>query len=594
VQLVCLDFETYFDDKYSLKKMTTEAYVRDPRFEVHGMAINRQGYPTDWVEASQVKEALLAYRVTQNGVLCHHAQFDGLILSHHYGIKPAFWLDTLSMGRLMLGNHLSLGLDSLACHFNLAAKSVPYHLFKGRHWGEITTDVQRQVADGACHDVELTLDIFRELLDGFPRDELKLIDLTVRMFTEPCLRADVDRLAEVWTSEAMRKNSAMAELGVNEDDLQSAGRFQALLEAEGVEIVYKDGKNGPIPAFSVSDDFMKELLDDDNPRVRLLASARLCAKSTLLQTRAETLGRMAGRGHLCAYLRYCGAHTTRWSGGDKTNFQNLAEEIAPAILPPEGFLIASPDASQIECRILNYLAGQEDKVQEFRDGNDPYIGVASAFYGRTITPDMPERQAGKVLELQCGFGSGGPKIEATFKRFGIDFVPGDGLRGRDAYRHTHPAVVAYWRQAEGIIIPALNNSQACDWGPMHIFDKRIYLPNDAPLIYDTLEWWDHDGSERYWRRRTRHGWQKLYGAKLVENVVQALARLVVAQAMLRIKARGYRITNMRHDDIMVLVPKDGRGQEHLQILIDEVAAPVAWLPGCPLAADGEIGERYAK
>jgi DNA polymerase bacteriophage-type len=133
------------------------------------------------------------------------------------------------------------------------------------------------------------------------------------------------------------------------------------------------------------------------------------------------------------------------------------------------------------------------------------------------------------------------------------------------------------------------------WGPLTLYNRRIYLPNGAPLIYDTIEYHaDDDTGDRYWRHRTRQGWRKLYGAKLVENVVQALARLVVAQAMLRIKAWGYRIANMRHDDIMVLVPKDGQEQDHLRLLIGEVAAPVPWLPGCPLAADGELSERYSK
>lgn len=596
MRLICLDFETYFDDSYSLKKMTTEAYVRDPRFEVHGVAIkHHKDHAAHWLDQTHVRQ-LKEEDWSNVAVIAHHAQFDGLILSHHYRIKPAFWFDTLSMARLVVGNHISVGLDSLAKHFGLQPKSVPYHLFKGRHWNEITSDVQRQVAAGACHDVELTWSIFERLQDGFPRDEMQLVDLTVRMFTEPCLRADVDMLAKVWTEENERKKTAMMNLGVIRDDLQSAARFQELLEAEGVEIAYKQGKNGPIPAFAANDDFMKELQDDDNPRVAALVEARLGAKSALKQTRCETLGYMAQRGDLCVYLRYCGAHTTRWSGGDKTNFQNLDASIAPAILPPEGFLIVSPDASQIECRILNYLAGQEDKIEQFRRGEDIYLDVASAFYGRPITKgDYSERQAGKVLELQCGFGSGAAKIESSLRRFGIPFEPGDGLRGRDAYRSTHPMVVSYWRQAEEFLRYMDLNIGETQWGPMTIKGKRIYLPNGAPLIYDTLEWYDlGDGADRYWRHRTRQGWQKLYGAKLVENIIQALERLVVAQAMLRIKARGYRITNMRHDDIMVLVPKDGREEEHLQILIDEMAAPVDWLPGCPLAAEGELSERYSK
>src|ERR1700677_1033986 len=164
-----MDAETYFDDTYTLKKMTTEAYIRDPRFECHGWAI-KWGKDTEakWYDDRQWREILKHEDWSQIGVICHHAQFDGLILSHHYGIKPAFWFDSLSMGRLVLGNHLSLGLDSLSKSFGLEPKSVPYDLFKGRRWCDLSNDIRISLASGACHDVELTWTIFERLLKGFP------------------------------------------------------------------------------------------------------------------------------------------------------------------------------------------------------------------------------------------------------------------------------------------------------------------------------------------------------------------------------------------------------------------------------------------
>ena len=132
------------------------------------------------------------------------------------------------------------------------------------------------------------------------------------MFTEPVLRADVELLGKVWTDEQMRKAERLAALNVSAKDLGSNDVFAGLLQAEGVEIAYKQGKNGLIPAFAKTDEFMRELLDDDDPRIRALAEARLGTKSTLLQTRAETLGYMAGRGPLAVYLRT--AERTRRDG----------------------------------------------------------------------------------------------------------------------------------------------------------------------------------------------------------------------------------------------------------------------------------------
>lgn len=170
MNIVILDYETYFDDEYSLKKMTTEAYVRDPRFEVHGCAFRREldgcSHPTEWIPGRDVKYYLEHCGIRVCAVLCHHAQFDGFILSHHYGVRPAAWLDTLSMARLMLGNHVSASLDSVARHFGLAAKTVPYELFRGKKWAELDAATQRLIADGACHDVDLTWQIFNLLMNG--------------------------------------------------------------------------------------------------------------------------------------------------------------------------------------------------------------------------------------------------------------------------------------------------------------------------------------------------------------------------------------------------------------------------------------------
>lgn len=164
--IITIDAETYFDDEFSLKKMTTENYIRDPRFEVHGWAVKFNEGPAIWVGAMAFHGIEWQERLSKSPVLAHHAQFDLFILNHHYQIRPLIILDTLSMARLMLGNHVSASLDSVAKHFGLAAKTVPYDLFKGKHWHELDAATQKLVADGACHDVELTWQIFNRLMAG--------------------------------------------------------------------------------------------------------------------------------------------------------------------------------------------------------------------------------------------------------------------------------------------------------------------------------------------------------------------------------------------------------------------------------------------
>lgn len=602
LNIITLDFETFFSDDYSLSKMTTESYIRDPRFEAHGCAVGYLDYkyaPQDirfysyWVPNEKLTDYFASVNWNDCAILCHHAQFDGLILSHHYGVKPRAWLDTLSMARLLLGNHLSVSLDSLAKHYRLAAKTVPYNLFRGKHWAELDPAVQRLVSSGACHDVELTWQLFQILAKDFPKDEYRVVDATIRMFTEPVLRADVPLLAKIWEREANNKTNRLALLNVSEADLQSADKFAALLRAEGVEPETKNGKKKEIYCFAKTDRFMNELLEDENDRIRTLAEARLGVKSTLLQTRSETYGWMAKRGNLCIYLNYAGSHTSRFSGGDKSNFQNGVPELNAAILPPEGYILIKPDASQIECRLLNFISGQTDVVEAFREGRDVYAEKASAFYGRTITKttDPIERQIFKVVELQAGYGSGAKKIQTSIRvksaQAGFDITVSDeqGELLKNNYRTQHPFVMGYWKQAENVLA-RISYNETFEWGPYKIHNKRIWLPNGIPLIYESLNWHvDDETGDRFWRRKTRNGWEKMYGAKLVENVIQAIARLCVTQAMLRIQDQGLRTRNMRHDDLWICIPQDGQEHRYMQMCVEELSREPTWLPGIPLAAE---------
>ena len=596
MNIITLDFETYFDDAYSLSKgYTTESYIRDKKFEVHGCSLKSGTGKSYWFAGEKLPD--LFAQINWEAVLCHHAQFDGLILSHHYGIKPKFWFDTLSMARLLLGNHLSVGLDSLAKHFGLQAKTVPYNLFKGKHWAELPPVVQQQVADGACHDVDLTWQLFQILGKDFPRSEYEVVDTTIRLFTEPVLVADVPMLGEIWTSEETNKKKNLESLGVTAKELGSNARFAELLEAEGVEPEMKEGKKGAIYAFAKTDSFMQELLEDEDERVRTLAQARLGVKSSLLQTRAETLGTMANRGALCVYLRYCGTRSTRWSGGDKTNFQNIPPRIKPSIMAPENYLFGVIDAAQIQCRLLNYCAGQNDKVDDFRNGRDPYVGVATEFYGYEVNKnDHPEqRQVGKKLELACGFAAGAPKIRTMLRIAGIHVTELESVRARDAYRKTHPAVVNYWKTASEMLNHIADGSEA-EWGPMQIKDHALLLPNGLPILHHGLEWYiDPEKKFKHgWRCKTRNGWEFQGGPKLIENAMQGLERAHIAVVTIQIKRMGYRVVGNDHDGIWVLIPKDGFQEEHLERCREKMKIPPVWLPGIPLDADASLGQRYSK
>ncbi len=601
MDVVTIDFETYFDQDYSLNKMTTESYVRDPRFEVHGVGISLNGGRAEWW--AKGRDGFSSVDWSATACLAHHAQFDGLILSHHYGIKPAMWFDTLSMARAVLGPHIPKGLGALAEHFGLGAKNVPYDLFKGKHWGALDARTQQAVAVGCCHDVELTWHLFCLLSQGFPASEFALIDETVRLFTEPVLVGDAARLDRVYQEERDTKDRLLVELGVTTTQLRQNEALIKLLETEGVEVEWKQGKGKNNPCFAKTDEFMRGLVDDENPRVAALAQARLDAASNLTLTRTQRLRGMTDRGRLCVYLNYCGAHTTRWSGGDKMNWQNFRRgaKLGSGITVGQGDVIVVRDASQIECRMLNETAGQSDVIEKFRRKEDPYIGIASQFYGHEVykpkqgDPRYEEmetkRGTGKQLELSCGYGAGGPSIVATARRgtYGppVYLSDAEGLAARDLYRSTYQWVVALWESAKHVL-EALARGETFEWLRRRVENKRLYLPNGLWLDYSTLR-----NEHGEWLISTRNGDARMYGPKLVENYIQAIARVHLGNAWLACRQAGLRVVSSEHDKL-ICVCRESEGEAAAAFLHQELCRAPSWMPDVPLNSEGYVSHTYAK
>lgn len=595
MKLVTLDFETYFAQDYSLTKMTSEEYVRDPRFKVHCIGLKGDGVAS--AHGPEIFSNLPSDYWADKALICHHAHFDGLILAHHYGICPAFWFDTLSMARMIFPHLKSHSLDALATTFGLPNKTVPYNKFKGLR--DLPPDIMAELREGCANDVELTYQIFQKLALYVPKDELRLIDTTIRMFTEPCLALDAPRMERYLADVRARKENLLAQLGITRDDLHSADRFAKLLRERGVEPPVKISPSDPdkmIYAFAKSDDAMKALQEHESEEVQILVSARLGVKSTIGETRSQRLIDMGRRGALCVYLKPFGAHTLRWAGGDKMNWQNFTRgsEMRLSITAPRGCVIVVVDSSQIECRELNWLAGQQDVLDAFAAKRDLYSEGASRFYGRTITKaDKLERHMGKTLELGCGYGMGWTKLQLTCRAGALGGPPillsdEEAKRAIQSYRQSHPCVTALWRHAD-TILQYLYQGSECSWGPMQVAHKRIYLPNGAALDYSNL---DYDTENKSFFIRTRKGKKKIYGAALVENVIQALSRLVVAGFLHQISAC-YKVVMTTHDEIAVVVP-EALANDALEYMLQVFRVPPAWNQGVPLDAEGGFDVRYSK
>ena len=196
MELITIDFETYYDKDFSLSKLTTEEYIRGWEFEVIGVGIKRNNEPTEWASGTheQIRDYLLSFDWANAMVVAHNTLFDGAILSWLFGIKPKIWADTMLMSRAVRGVVEKHSLRDTANHYGLGIKGTEVLAAKGKRREDFTSEELSRYGDYCVNDVELTNKIFNKLIRGFPKQELRVIDKTLRMFIDPILELDLGLL----------------------------------------------------------------------------------------------------------------------------------------------------------------------------------------------------------------------------------------------------------------------------------------------------------------------------------------------------------------------------------------------------------------
>ena len=480
MRVVTLDFETYYDKDFSLSKLQTDAYILDPRFEVIGVGVKDGAEETQWVTEG-IDKFLQKLDLSDAAVVCHHAQFDGFILTQRFGIRPKLWLDTLSMARFAMPYFPSHSLSALAKHFGLPEKGGYVVNALGKRKQNFSEVELMEYGEYCKRDVEITAELTNKLLPLIPPLEVKLIDMTVRMFTEPSFVGDVDGLRGLFEGEVKRKEQVLEASGVDKETIMSNHKFAKALRALGVEPPMKtSARTGKLTyAFAKTDKEFEELLNHEDPRVQALVAARLGVKSTIAETRALTFLEMAERpallgshiigssrtGGLPVYLNYWGAKVTgRFSGGNSVNWQNLPARgpsagIRNMICAPKGHTVIVADSSNIELRVAMVAAGQWDVVEKISSGVDLYCDFASKLFNRTITKeDKKERQLGKVAMLGCQYGVGPKKFKEIVRLMaGQNITDGEAEEIVGLYRNVHGQIVNLWRHSDDLVLPDIYN-----------------------------------------------------------------------------------------------------------------------------------------
>lgn len=645
-RILAIDFETRWSKAdYTLSKLTTEEYIRDPRFKAFGFCVHEFGSadPIRWVRGDDIPEYVSGIDWGRTAVLAHNAQFDVSILGWHYGVVPAFIFDTLSMARALRGVEVGNSLAKLAGDFGLPEKGRAVHSTDGL--SELDHQIEGELAEYCKHDVFLCEEIFKRLSAGYPKSELRLIDMTLKMYTRPLLELDSDMLENALVEEKTKREGLLQKLGVDEAVLASNPKFAQALHALGVEpptkISRTTGKK--TLALAKNDALFQALLNGSNEDVALLCEARLKVKSTTERTRAQRFLDISRRGKLPVPLSYYGALSGRWtaSKGSAINMQNLKRGsfLRKAIMAPEGHQLVVGDLSQIEPRVLAWLADYDELLNIFKSGQDAYAQFGAQMFGipgmtKETHPDL--RQSAKSALLGCGYGLGWASFAAQLLvgflgappvRYSKPFAQKLGVNREyverflskeenvqkmldiphtctdeellthcvaakriiDIYRATAWPVVAFWELMGQLLLKSLVGGEEVVYKCLTFKKEEIVLPNGMRLLYPNLrQVKDKDTKQLQWVYGADE--TKLYPGKITNNVVQGTARIVMTDGMLRVNKK-YPIAGTVHDELIAVVPDEEVADAKTWVLARMTMEP-SYMPGIPLAADGGAHRRY--
>jgi hypothetical protein len=663
-QCVVIDYETYWTSEYSLSskknRMTTQRYIWDERFSAHGAGIKVGFRPSVWVPGPKLPMVFDKLQLHKRPVIGHHLNFDGGITAWRYNTYPKLYIDTLALARSVIGQHSHrFGLENVA-QIVLGKGKFPGFLqeSRGHTWDMMPQHVRDRLIKYCCgpyegqygSDTEMTFDIARLLLPWVPKDELKVQDWTIRIFTDPKVYLDSDMLWQYHNEVKLDKIRHLERAGLDSrDTLMSNEKYANALIHLGVEPPMK--MSGPTKthpngrmtfAFAKTDPDHKALLEHDDPRVQAIVAARMAVKTTIEETRSLKYAEAADLGvPWPIHLNASGAKNThRFSGGAGAggNPQNWTRGgvIRDSVMAPEGKVFVVPDLSQIEARITlwfgAYMPGYNlewEALETLRKGDDIYSWFGSHLYGMQISKKTHplERQVSKSGVLGLGFGMGAPRL--------VIYAHGQNIhnmdlalanRVKEMYRSMFSGVVQGWKACDNILVSLMNgweHNLPSDEMPLvyastdYFGSPAITLPGGLQIKYPGLtregrQWIYMDGNTKV----------KLFGGKVFENIVQGTAGRILREIILEVQEPGYiDVWTNVHDEAPVLIDIDDEIRNYLEVkaynealpkelqktqwvnnplpcpppvqkIKDAMTRDIPYMPGLPLAMEYDFGYRY--
>ncbi len=681
--IVTIDFETYYESKgYTLSKMGPIEYIRHELFDPYMVGIKINEYPVKVFTGKEVGKALelLELHKPDRAMLGHNSHgFDALILSEHFGIHPANIYDTMSMARWIGYNKFTtLYHADLTQLFGTGVKKPGTVVSNGKKWPDGFTSEERKYMEDYCaDDVEQCYANYKCMLAHVPEEAMEFASLSARMASDPVFWVDKKILEDYVALLEQQRTDAYNELCEifvlnSEEDFIRAIRspvvFPLMLERLGVAppvkfspaktmtAVKKALENG-LPggedanaqysyALGKKDLEFTALLSHPDERVRLLVQTRLEQNSSIESSKARRLLAMASADKpMPVMLSTWGAHTSRYTAGndgasDRVQMQNLSKRnkdkiaLRRAIKASHGQKIVAVDSSQIEARVLAYLAGEQWLLDAFRAGDDPYSMMAEKIFG----PPWKEiragakagdkrfglyRHIGKTCVLSGGYGVSKEKFSDTLLRAkqetGLDARLDEDItlhhvKAHDVhaqYRAAVPNIVNFWRVCGNVIAAMYAGSSGSFSGPQGAsitygnasppyMDKKtpyVELPSGYRLWYPEMGVRvGKKGFNEYTYMRRGKGKTtlecSLYGARLCENICQSFSfQILQYQAMRMWTNWGIRVVTNNHD-CWVAVVLDSEAVGVSDIMQGCMSTCPPWCSDLPIACEGDIGTDF--
>jgi len=598
MQKLYLDFETYFDTQTSLTKMSTVQYVNDEQFKVWGVGIKVEDGVTEWYNECDTPAILEQIDWDNIALVCHNTLFDAYILTQHFGYKPSYYYDTAAMSRGLYPNMSAALKNCVKREFpNDESLRKGEELVNAKGVRDLNPELDAQIGAYCIQDVDLTYELFQSYARNYPDKELDLIDLTVRMFVEPKLILDRGLLTTYKEEIVIKTAKGIEDSGTTRDVLASQQKFAAFIEGLGINVPTKKspttGKQ--IPAFGKNDPAYIQM-QKMYPEHTHVWEARELVKSRIEETRAQRfIDSTNPDGTFSVPLRYYAAHTGRFGGSDKINLQNLprGSKLRTALMAPEGQKLYIADLSNIEARMLAWLAKEADLLDAFATGRDVYCEFASQIYGRTITKnDKLERYVGKTAILGLGYGMGHVRFQDTLKAGSpsVDMSESAAQSIVQQYRGMYPNIPQLWSGMKDMLFEMISpNSNGTKYGPLIIRPRKLELPNGMHLSYPHLNY--TRGEFVY---ETEREYIRTHGPRITENVVQALSRLVITDQMLDVQSLPQVDIVMQVHDEIIAIGSEVDSSATMNQIIEIMRTPPAWCKDLPLDAEGGVSQVYDK